>query len=43
MGKCCECVMYHRRSGELPGCFFNPEFERTFDRSTANFIKMHRG
>jgi len=21
-GKCCECVAYHRRSGEVPGCFF---------------------
>ena len=21
-GKCCECVQYHRRNGELPGCFF---------------------
>ena len=22
-GKCCECVAYHRRSGEVPGCFFS--------------------
>jgi hypothetical protein len=42
MGKCCECVVYHRKSGELPGCLFTPEFERTYDRSAANFIKMHR-
>lgn len=43
MGKCCECVTYHRRSGELPGCFFNAEYERTYDRSIGNFIRMHRG
>lgn len=41
-GKCCECVQYHRRSGEIPGCFFTPEFERTYDRSASNFIKMHK-
>ncbi len=42
-GNCCECVSYHREQGELPGCFFNPEYERTYDRSVANFIKMKRG
>jgi hypothetical protein len=42
-GKCCECVRYHLKSGEIPGCFFTSEYERTYDRSTANFIKMHRG
>jgi len=25
--------------GELPGCFFPPEIERTYDRSRAAFIK----
>jgi hypothetical protein len=42
-GKCCECVRYHLRSGELPGCFFTPEYERTYDRSAANFIRMKKG
>lgn len=42
-GKCCECVAYHRDQGELPGCFFNPKYESTYDRSAANFIKMKRG
>ncbi|MDI6631229.1 MAG: DUF6485 family protein, partial [Thermoanaerobacteraceae bacterium] len=28
-GLCCECVAYHREHGELPGCFFPPEAERT--------------
>lgn len=41
--KCCECLHYHRRSGELPACFFSEKFERTYDRSIANFIRMHRG
>lgn len=32
-GKCCECVAYHRGSGEVPGCFFSKEAEATYDRS----------
>ncbi|MCX5718483.1 MAG: DUF6485 family protein [Nitrospirae bacterium] len=40
--RCCECLHYHRRSGELPACFFNKESERTYDRSIANFIRMHK-
>lgn len=39
-GKCCECLHYHRRHGELPGCFFKDEFERSYDRSLENFIRM---
>ena len=41
-GLCCECVASHRRSGEIPGCFFPPEAERTYDRSIRNFIKSQR-
>jgi hypothetical protein len=37
-GKCCECVEYHRGSGEVPGCFFSPNAERTYDRSIEAFI-----
>ena len=37
-GKCCECVSYHRKNGELPGCFFPPAAERSYDRSFRNFI-----
>ncbi|MBN2200535.1 hypothetical protein JW777_01120 [bacterium] len=40
-GKCCECVAYHRRAGELPACYFTPEVEATFDRSISRFIAMH--
>jgi len=32
-GKCCECVAYHRRLGEAPGCLFSREVEKTYDRS----------
>ncbi len=38
-GRCCECVEYHRRSGEIPGCFFSPEAEKSYDRSVRNFIE----
>lgn len=40
-GKCCECIRYHRSRGELPGCLFPPEAERTYDRSIAAFVKAH--
>jgi len=37
-GKCCQCILYHRALGELPGCLFPPEIERTYDRSIARFV-----
>ena len=40
-GLCCECIAYHRKSGELPGCFFSREDERTYDRSIARFVKSN--
>jgi hypothetical protein len=39
-GICCECIAYHRRSRELPACFFNESAERSYDRSYANFAKL---
>jgi hypothetical protein len=38
-GLCCACVQYHRNLGEIPGCFFPPEGERTYDRSVRNLMK----
>ena len=38
-GICCECISYHRRSGELPACYFSEETERTYDRSIAAFLR----
>jgi hypothetical protein len=37
-GKCCECIRYHLERGELPGCVFPPEIEKTYDRSFQKFI-----
>ena len=42
-GICCECIAYHRRYGELPGCVFPPAVERTYDRSIARFVRAHSG
>ncbi len=38
-GRCCACIAYHKRNGELPGCLFPPEAERTCDRSIEAFVK----
>lgn len=41
-GKCCECVFYHRSKGEIPGCFFSAEMEKTYNRSTNFFCQAFR-
>lgn len=41
-GKCCECVAYHRNLGEIPGCFFPKNEERTGDRTIRNFININK-
>ncbi len=41
-GKCCLCVSYHRKRNEIPGCFFSPQAEKTYDRSIKNFIATNR-
>lgn len=38
-GVCCECVAYHRKNGEVPGCFFSQAGEASCDRSVRAFIK----
>lgn len=40
--QCCECLHYHRKQGELPACFFSTEYERTYDRSLENSIRMDK-
>ncbi|HSA05590.1 MAG TPA: DUF6485 family protein [Candidatus Gastranaerophilales bacterium] len=40
-GICCDCVTFHRKRGEIPGCFFPLEDEKTYDRSVENFIKFY--
>ncbi len=41
-GRCCECIAFHRDAGELPGCLFPPEVERTYDRSIVRFITTRK-
>ncbi|TYO99553.1 hypothetical protein EDC39_10276 [Geothermobacter ehrlichii] len=38
-GNCCQCVLFHRSRGEVTGCFFSPEGERSYDRSLENFVR----
>lgn len=41
-GICCECIAYHRKHRELPGCLFPPEVERTYDRSITRFVACYK-
>ncbi|MBA7618277.1 hypothetical protein ES703_25598 [subsurface metagenome] len=41
-GKCCDCIRYHWRLGELPACFFPDDIEKTFDRSIKRFIAIYK-
>ncbi|MFH1483267.1 MAG: DUF6485 family protein [Chloroflexota bacterium] len=41
-GICCECMFYHRQRGEVPGCLFPSQVERTYDRSIRRFILSQR-
>ena len=38
-GVCCECLQYHLKTKQLPGCCFPDDVERTYDRSFAAFAK----
>jgi len=39
-GACCDCVSYHLRLKHLPGCFFPPNAERSYDRSFRHFAQL---
>ncbi len=39
-GSCCDCVSYHLRLKQLPGCFFPPDAERSYDRSFRHFAQL---
>jgi hypothetical protein len=41
-GRCCECVIYHRQSAEIPGCFFSQQVEKSYDRSIRKFIESQQ-
>lgn len=40
-GKCCECISYHRKMGELPACYFSKEAEKIYDRSVEAYLKQN--
>jgi len=42
-GICCRCIANHRANGELPGCLFPPEAERSYDRSIRKFVEAYSG
>ena len=39
-GVCCECIAYHLKSRQLPGCCFPNDAEKTFDRSFEHFADL---
>lgn len=39
-GICCLCVSHHREKGQIPGCFFPSDAEKTYDRSIEYFIEV---
>jgi len=38
-GVCCDCIAYHLKARELPGCCFPPDVEKTYDRSFEAFAR----
>ncbi|NBB94269.1 MAG: cytosolic protein [Planctomycetes bacterium] len=38
-GLCCECLQYHLRMKQLPGCCFPSDAEKTYDRSFKAFAR----
>jgi hypothetical protein len=39
-GICCECLAYHLRMRELPGCCFPDSAEKSWDRSFEHFARL---
>lgn len=39
-GVCCDCIRYHLKSRELPGCCFPRDAEKTYDRSFEHFSRL---
>ncbi len=39
-GACCECLSYHLKKRELPGCCFSDDAEKTWNRSFENFAEL---
>lgn len=41
-GICCQCISFHRKKGEAPGCLFPPEVEKTYDRSLERLAACYK-
>ena len=41
-GMCCECLRSHWSTGQLPGCLFPKDVEKTYDRSVEKFISTYQ-
>lgn len=39
-GICCECLAYHLKSQQLPGCCFPDDAEATWNRSFEHFVEL---
>lgn len=39
-GNCCDCLSYHLKSRELPGCCFPADEEKTHNRSFEYFARL---
>jgi len=42
-GKCCECIQYHLKMDQLPGCVFakiSEDAEATYNRDFEHFAKL---
>ena len=39
-GTCCECLEYHLKNRELPGCCFPDDAERTYNRTFDYFARL---
>jgi hypothetical protein len=39
-GFCCDCIRYHLKMRELPGCCFPKDAEATYDRSFEYFAGL---
>ncbi len=39
-GVCCDCLTYHLKSRQLPGCCFPDDVEKTYNRSFERFAEL---
>ncbi len=39
-GLCCECLSYHLKNRQLPGCCFPEDAEKSYDRSFEHFARL---